>query len=271
MLNVPAQMQPTLDRWKQTHSLGDGMKFGATGRASQYEQMMDQVVMADNQANDSAPESGLVVCKDDGETLRFQGDSKVGSLEATAADGHVVALNFTEKSVDFLQLTAKPEGVEALHEHYDRETGKGWMQIGGAVTVINMDEPGALEGIFGLSPSAVAPSASPQNSARAELLAQGLASKLEVTAEAVKVAEFSSQKGFNAGNCGFAVAGELQMSAWTEGLEVKFECDGQSYVYRGLDEKSGRYGQDVAHEGFWKQDERGIYVPDLSAPQEEIW
>lgn len=271
MLSVPSQMQPTLDRWKQSSNLGDGMKFAASAGPVQYEQMMDQVVLADNNANDSAPESGLVVARDDGETIRYQGDSKEGSLEAVTADGRVLALKFDEKSVDFLQLTAKANGVEALHEHYDRETGKGWMQLGGAVTVINMDEPGALDNLFGLQSASPTPGLSAENAARAEFLGKSLAAKLKVPSETVSLANFEAQKGFNAGNCGFAVQGELQMSAWTQGLELKFECEGQSFVYRGLDEKSGRFGLDVAHEGYWLQDERGIYVPNPNAASEELW
>ena len=232
---------------------------------------MDQVVLADNGSNDSAPESNLIVAKDDGETIRYQGDSQKGSMEAVTADGRVVALKFDEKSVDFLQLTGKPDGVEALHEHYDRDTGKGWMQLGGAVTVINMDEPGALDDIFGLKSASSAPALSADNAAKADALATSLAAKLQVAPEAVALTNFEAQKGFNAGNCGFAVQGELQMSAWTEGLELKFECDGQSYVYRGLDEKSGRFGTDVAHEGYWLKDERGIYVPNQNAASEELW
>jgi hypothetical protein len=262
MLNIPASMQPTLDRWKQTQSLGDGMKFGSFGDASQYEQLMDQVVRMDNSELDASPERGVVVAQDDGETIRFQGDSKRGFADVACADGRVVALNFTPESVDFLQLTEKPEGVEAMHQHFDRATGQSWMQIGGAVTLINMDAPGALDQIFGLNPSApAAPSLSAENAAKAEALGAKLADKLQVSADAVRLASFE-QKGFNAGNCGFAVKDELQMSAWTEGLELKFECGGEKYVYRGLDEKTGRYGVDVAHEGYWKQDGRGIYVVD---------
>lgn len=264
MLNIPASMQPTLDRWKQTHSLGEGMKFGSFGAASQYEQVMDQVVTMDNTAQDGCPEKGIVVAQDDGETIRFQGDSRRGSADIACADGSVVALNFTPESVDFLQLTEKPEGVEAMHQHFDRASGKSWMQIGGAVTVINMDDPGALDNIFGLNPAApAAPALSAENAAKADALAAKLAGKLQVGADAVQMASFE-QKGFNAGNCGFAVKGEMQMSAWTEGLELKFECGGEKYVYRGLDEKTGRYGQDVAHEGYWQLDERGIYVVDNS-------
>lgn len=270
MLNIPASMQPTLSSWKQSHSLGEGMKFGSFGDAAQYEQLMDQVVLLDNSAQDASPEKGLVVAKDDGETIRYSGDSQNGSADVVAADGHVVALNFTPESVDFLQLTQKEDGVEAMHQHFDRNTGKSWMQIGGAVTVINMDEPGALDSIFGLNPAAApAPALSAENTAKAEALAQGLAGKLQVSPDAVKLGSFE-QKGFNAGNCGFAVKDELQMSAWTDGLEVKFESDGQKYVYRGLDEKTGRYGQDVPHEGYWKLDERGIYVVDDS-PEPEMW
>lgn len=260
MISVPAQMQPTLDRWKQTQSLGEGMKFGANGGPAQYEQLMDQVVLLDNQSNDAAPEPGLVVCKDDNETLKFQGDSKQGSLEAACADGpleaqlqvflkdvivgfersdlRVTAINYNEKPVNFLQLT---------------------------------NEPGASEAIFAQKASAPAPTVSPEHAAKAQVISQGLATMLNVAPDAVKVSEFSTQKGFNASNCDFAVSGEMQMSAWTQGIESKFECDGQKYVYRGLDEKTGRYGQDVAHQGYWKQDERGIFVPDLNAPKEDIW
>lgn len=261
MLNIPAQMQPTLDQWKKNHSLGDGMKFGATSSPAGYQQMMDQVVLGDNGANDASPARGLMVCKDDGETIRFQGNSNEGSLEAVTADGRVVALNFSEKSVDFLQLTAKPDGVEALHEHHDRQTGKGWMQLGGAVTVINMDEPGALESIFNPAPPA----------AKGQAPAQDLAAKLKVDPARVQVTGYETQKGFNAGNCGFPVSGELSVSAWTEGIEARFSVDQDRYVYRGMDENSGRVGLDVAHEGFWKADERGIYLPDHDAKEPELW
>lgn len=262
MLNIPAQMQPTLDAWKKNHSLGDGMKFGATSRPESYQQMMDQVVLADNGSNDSNLAQGLVVCKDDGETIRFQGNSNQGSMEAVTADGRVVALNFSEKAVDFLQLTAKPDGVEALHEHHDRQTGKGWMQLGGAVTVINMDEPGALDSIFGAS----APAATPGQD-----LARGLAGKLGVDPASVQVTGYETQKGFNAGNCGFPVSGELSMSAWTEGIEAKFSVGEDRYVYRGIDQKSGRTGVDVEHQGYWKADERGIFRPDHDAKDLDAW
>ncbi|MFN8608694.1 MAG: hypothetical protein U0931_14250 [Vulcanimicrobiota bacterium] len=261
MLSVPAQMQPTLDSWKKNLNLGDGMKFGASSRPESYQQMMDQVVLADNGSNDSSPEAGLVVCKDDGETIRFKGNSNQGSMEAVTADGRVVALNFTDKAVDFLQLTAKPEGVEALHEHHDRQTGKGWMQLSGAVTVINMDEPGALDSIFNPAPPA----------APGQELARGLATKLGVDPSAVQVTGYETQKGFNPGDCGFPVSGELSMSAWTEGIEAKFSVGEDRYVYRGIDQKSGRTGVDVEHEGYWKADERGIYRPDHDAKPLDAW
>lgn len=261
MLSVPAQMQPTLDQWKKNLNLGEGMKFGATSRPESYQQLMDQVVLGDNGANDSNPQAGLMVCKDDGETIRFQGNSNSGSMEAVTADGRVVALNFSEKSVDFLQLTAKPEGVEAVHEHHDRQTGKGWMQVGGAVTVINMDEPGALDAIFNTTPAAPG-----------QGLARDLASKLQVDPASVQVTGYDARKGFNAGNCGFPVSGELSMSAWTEGVEAKFSVGEDRYVFRGLDEKTGRLGVDIEHNGFWKEDEKGIFRPDADAPKElEGW
>lgn len=261
MLNIPAQMQPTLEQWKKNHSLGEGMKFGATSRPESYQQMMDQVVLSDNGPKDANSQAGLVVAKDDGETIRFQGNSNQGSMEAVTADGRVVALNFTEKAVDFLQLTAKPEGVEALHEHHDRQTGKGWMQLGGAVTVINMDEPGALDAIFNNAP------ATPGQG-----LARDLATKLQVDPSSVQVTSYETQKGFNAGNCGFPVSGELMMSAWTEGVEARLSVGEDRYVYRGLDDQSGRMGVDTEHQGFWKADERGIYRPDGDAPKEpDFW
>lgn len=261
MLTVPAQMQPTLDQWKKNHSLGDGRKFGATSKPESYRQMMDQVVLADNGANDSNLKQGLIVCKDDGETIRFQGNSNQGCMEAVTADGRVLALNFSEKSVDFLQLTAKPDGVEALHEHHDRQTGKSWMQLGGAVTFINMDEPGALDAIFNQPP------ATPGQG-----LARDLAAKLQVDPSAVKVTGYETQKGFNAGNCGFPVSGELMMSAWTEGIEARFSVGEDRFIFRGLDEKSGRLGVDTDHQGFWKADDRGIYRPDGDAPKEpDFW
>lgn len=264
MLNVPSSMQPTLDRWNKTTSLGDGMKFGNSGTGASYAELMDTVVKSDNGDNDANSAAGLLVAKDDGETIRFQGDSKSGSMEACCADGRVVAAKFSETSVDYLQLTPKPEGgVEALHEHFDRSGGPGWMQLGGAVTVINMDEPGALDGIFGLKASQSAPAISPENAAKAEQIGQNLAERLQVSADAVQLSSFES-KGFNASNCDFAVNGEMQMSAFTQGIELKFNHDGQGFVYRGLDEKTGRFGQDVAHEGYWKLDERGIYIPDNS-------
>lgn len=259
MLNIPAQMQPTLDQWKKNHSLGDGVKFGATSRPEGYQQMMDQVVLSDNGPQDANPQAGLVVAKDDGETIRFQGNSHQGSMEAALADGRVVALNFNEKSVDFLQLTPKPDGVEALHEHHDRQTGKGWMQVGGAVTVINMDEPGALEGL--LNPAPATPG---------QALARDLANKLQVDPASVQVTGYETQKGFNAGNCGFPVSGELMMSSWTQGTEAKFSVGEDRYVYRGLNDKTGRMGMDVEHEGFWKADDRGIYRPDADAPK-DFW
>lgn len=269
MIQIPANMQPTLDRWKQNHSLGEGTKFGSFSRPSQYEQLMDTVVASDNGPGDSHPEKGLLVAKDDGETIRFQGNSQKGSMEAATADGRVVALNFDEQSVDFLQLSAKSNGVEALHEHFDRQTGQGWMQVGGAVTVINMDEPGALEQIF--APKTAAPTAAvnPELAAQAAAIGQSLASKLQVSPDQLQLASCET-KGFNASNCGFAVQGEMQMSAWTEGLEAHFECEGQKYLFRGLDAANGRYAQDVNHDGYWKQDERGIYVPDNSAAP-DLW
>lgn len=268
MLTVPANMQPTLNRWKETLSLGEGMRFTNHGKGTQYAELMDEVVRGDNGPRDANPQAGLMVAKDDGETIRFQGDSRNGSLEGVLADGRVVALQFTETSVDHLQLTPKGDGVEALHEHFDRTTGKGWMQLGGAVTVINMDEPGALDQIF----APQAPSAGDKNAAIANQLGQQLAGKLEVGADQVQVVGMDARKGFNASNCGFPVQGELQMSAWTEGLEVKFACDGQNYVYRGLDDKNGRFGQDVAHQGFWVANEKGVYRPDPNAPKEDdLW
>ena len=260
MLSVPAQMQPTLDSWKKNLNLGEGMKFGATSRPESYKQLMDNVVLSDNGANDSNKEPGLIVCKDDGETIRFQGNSNQGSMEAVCADGRVVALNFSEKSVDYLQLTPKADGVEAMHEHHDRHTGKGWMQLGGAVTVINMDEPGALDAIFNTAPAP-----------KGKALADDLAKKLQVDPSSVQVTGYETQKGFNAGNCDFAVSGELQMSAWTQGIEAKFSVGEDRYVYRGIDEKSGRTGVDCDHKGYWKEDERGIYRPDTSAKDLDAW
>ncbi|MBS2035427.1 hypothetical protein JST97_10585 [bacterium] len=271
MLNVPASMQPTLDRWKQTNSIGEGMRFSNSGTGSSYAQLMDTVVASDNGPNDANPARGLLVAKDDGETIRFSGDSKNGSLEACTADGGVVALKLSANSIDHLQLTPKNGGVEALHQHFDRNTGEGWMQVGGAVTVINMDEPGALDGIFGLKASAPAPEMSAENAARAEQIGARLAERLKVDAQAVQLRGFDASKGFNAGNCDFAVSGELQMSAFTQGIEARYSCEGQNYIYRGLDEKSGRFGQDVQHEGYWKEDERGIYVPDPNAPSLDGW
>lgn len=144
MLNVPDSMKPTLDYWKANHNLGEGMRFQLNSWDSpgQYENLMDQVIMTDNDsAKDSAPEKGLVVFKDDEETHRYHGDSRKGDLESVTADGRVLALNFDEKGVDFLQLTQNDKGVEALHQHYDRQGGQGWMQVGGAITVIDADDP----------------------------------------------------------------------------------------------------------------------------------
>jgi hypothetical protein len=124
-----------------------------------------------------------------------------------------------------------------------------------------MDEPGALDGLFGLAP--------PKQGAA---VGGALAGKLGVGAEDVQVSAYDPKKGFNASTCGFAVNGELQMSAWTEGVEVKLECNGERYVYRGLDESTGRFGLDAeSSTSYWKQDERGIYVPDTSAPAETMW
>lgn len=255
MLTVPAKMQPTLDRWKANHNLGEGMKFGSFNSANEYTQLMDTVVASDNGSNDNDLTAGLLVCKDDGETHRFTGNSQVGSDEAVTPDGRVIGLHFDEKSVNFLQLTDKGEqGVEAMAQHFDRSTGKGWMQVGGAVTVINMDEPGALEQIFQTAPSA-GPSAAEQ--ALIDLLSAKLGQPVSLVS--------SEHKGFNAGDCGFPVSGELQMSAWTDGLEVKLQAGDEKFIYRGMDEKTGRFGQDVDHQGYWKQDEKGIYRPDGSA------
>lgn len=111
---------------------------------------MDQVVLADNDpAQDTNHEKGVVVFKDDQETHRFTGDSTQGDLEAVTADGRVIALHVDAKSVDFLQLTEKPDGVEALHQHYNRDGG-GWMQVGGAVEVTDLDDPQAIGNIFKL-------------------------------------------------------------------------------------------------------------------------
>lgn len=41
-------MQPTLDRWNKTTSLGDGMKFGNSGTGASYAELMDTVVKSDN-------------------------------------------------------------------------------------------------------------------------------------------------------------------------------------------------------------------------------
>jgi hypothetical protein len=260
MRAIPTQMQPTLDQWKKNLSLGEGQKFGASTRPEIYKEMMDQVVLADNGPTDANREAGLIVAKDDGETIRFQGNSHLGSMEAVTADGRVVALNFNEKSIDFLQLTSKPEGVEALHEHHDRETGKGWMQIAGAVTVINMDEPGALDGLFNPAPTTPG-----------QKLVGELAGKYQLDASAAQVTSYETQKGFNAGNGGFPVSGELMMSAWTQGIEAKFSIGEDKYVYRGINEKSGRLGLDCEHQGFWKADERGIYRPDGEAKEPDYF
>lgn len=271
-MKIPATMQPTLDQWKKNLSLGEGLRFSNPGSAASYETMMDQVLLADGDADDAAPERGVILSKADGEELRYQGDKQVGSLEAVCADGRVVALNFSPQAVDFLQLTARPDGLEALHEHFDRSgQGKNYMQVGGALTVIDMDQPGALGEVFGLNP-APAPGLTSENAAQMAQLGQSLASKLQVPAESVKLVSYE-RKGFNGGDCGFPVAGELQMSAWTEGLEVKWACEDQKYVYRGLDASTGRYGVDDSdYRGYWKQDERGIFVPDPSAASlDEAW
>lgn len=254
MLSVPQNMQPTLDNWNKTRNLEGAARFSGFSDGSQYLQRMDQVVLADNGDNDADPRPGVLVCKDDQETHRFTGNSQQGSLESVTADGSVFSLHIDRDTIDNLQLTQKPGGgVEALHEHFDRNGGKNWMAVGGAVTVIDMDQnPNALADILLGKPSAE----------------KTLETKLGADAN---VTSRDERKGFNAGNCGFPVKGELQMSAWTEGLEIKFEAGSEKFVYRGLDETTGRFGLDVEHEGFWKQDERGIYVPDKSASEDLLW
>ena len=254
MLSVPASMQPTLDSWNKTRNLEGAMRFtGGYTDGSQYLERMDQVITADNGDNDADSRKGILVCKDDQETHRYTGDAREGTLESVTADGTVYSLHIDKNSIDNLQLTQNNGGVEVLHEHFDRNGGKNWMAVGGAVTVIDLDQnPDALvEAILG-KPSAE----------------KTLASKLGTD---VKVISRDAHKGFNAGNCGFAVQGELQMAAWTQGVEIKFEAGGEKYVYRGLDETTGRFGVDVEHEGYWKQDERGIYVPDKSASSGFGW
>lgn len=262
MLSVPSNMQPTLTAWKQNHTLGEGMRFTQSGSGSSYAELMDQVQLMDNQpGKDLNPEKGVVVCADDQETHRFTGDSQTGTLEAVTADGRVIGLNFTPESVDHLQLSPQNGGVEAIAQHFDRTGGDGgWMQVGGAVTVINMDEPGALDQIFGLGAPAPAQGAA---------VGAALASKLGVPADEVSVSSYDPKKGFNASNCGFAVDGELQMSAWTEGIEARLTAGGVEYTYRGLDESTGRYGQGESASGYWQLDERGIYVP-AEAPKNDF-
>jgi hypothetical protein len=124
-----------------------------------------------------------------------------------------------------------------------------------------MDEPGALDQIFGIG--------TPAAPVKGAEVGAALAAKLGVPADQVSVASYD-HKGFNASNCGFAVDGELQMSAWTEGVEAKLTAGGVEYTYRGLDDKTGRYGQGESESGYWQLDERGIYVP-AEAPKEELW
>ncbi len=100
-----------------------------------------------------------------------------------------------------------------------------------------------------------------------EGVGSGLAAKLGVDRGQLSLTEFEARKGFNAGDFGFPVAGELAISAWTEGLELKFQVGEENFVYRGLDITTGRYAvDDKSHEGYWKVDDRGIYIPDRSAP-----
>ena len=55
-------------------------------------------------------------------------------------------------------------------------------------------------------------------------------------------------------------------------MEAKFSVGEDRYVFRGLDEKTGRLGVDIEHNGFWKEDEKGIFRPDADAPKElEGW
>ena len=109
MLSVPPHAQPILNRWTTgDFSLGEGTRIRSRVTEADYTAMMDQVVAADNSADDLDMRKGVLVCKgsfgpsskewldleclkDAGETHRFSGDSKVGDLETVRPDGQVYA------------------------------------------------------------------------------------------------------------------------------------------------------------------------------------
>lgn len=97
-----------------------------------------------------------------------------------------------------------------------------------------------------------------------------LAKMLKRPAEEVEVTGFA-EKGMNAGNFGFPVQGELQISGFTEGIELKLSSGEEKFVFRGATGDLGRFGVDLEHDGFWKADARGIYTPDTNAGGFDDW
>lgn len=140
--------QNTIDYWKANHNLGEKtQRFGvgewmAKREIAGLESVMDTLIKSDNDpAIDKDNTPGVIECKDDGEIDRFQGDSKVGSFYSEPADGRIVCANFSEKAVDYLQITPKGDDFEALHQHFSREPGgESYMQIAGKIDEIELKD-----------------------------------------------------------------------------------------------------------------------------------
>lgn len=140
MLSVPPKCNPPWISEKNLN-LGDGMKF-STSRPESYKQLMDNVVLSDNGANDSNKEPGLIVCKDDGETIRFQGNSNrrwKPSAPTAAWSPSISAKNpSTTCSSPPKPMVSKP--CTSTTTARPAKAGCSWRRR----PVIDMDEPGAL-------------------------------------------------------------------------------------------------------------------------------
>jgi len=129
-MSIPSRLQPLVDQWKSTLSLGDGERQEALSTPDSYRSTFEHTVRTDNSEMDLSSLPGVVVTARRGGswTERYEGDSQKGLREALLPGGIVVITTFSPEAIDHFWLKPTPQGNEALHDHHDLVTGQSWNQ-----------------------------------------------------------------------------------------------------------------------------------------------